>query len=79
MLSAKVLEHVRSIEEEDVLVVAGRGAGKALEQLQELAELLGGKDKVMGFFVGQLMRELKGKANPDSVRKALAEEIERRR
>ena len=31
------------------------------------------------FFVGQLMRELKGKANPDSVRKALAEEIERRR
>ena len=27
----------------------------------------------------QLMRELKGKANPDSVRKALAEEIERRR
>ena len=44
-----------------------------------LAELLGGKDKVMGFFVGQLMRELKGKANPDSVRKALAEEIERGR
>ena len=44
-----------------------------------LAEFLGGKDKVMGFFVGQLMRELKGKANPDSVRKALAEEIERRR
>ncbi len=41
--SAKVLEHVRSIEEEDVLVVAGRGAGKALEQLQELAELLGGQ------------------------------------
>ena len=29
--------------------------------------------------LGQLMRELKGKANPDSVRKALAEEIERRR
>ena len=41
VLSAKVLEHVRSIEEEDVLVVAGRGAGKALEQLQ--AELLGGQ------------------------------------
>ena len=43
VLSAKVLEHVRSIEEEDVLVVAGRGAGKALDQLQELAELLGGQ------------------------------------
>ena len=44
-----------------------------------LSELLGGKDKVMGFFVGQIMKEMKGKANPDSVRKALAEEIERRR
>ena len=43
VLSAKVLEHVRSIEEEDVLVVAGRGAGKALDQLKELAELLGGQ------------------------------------
>ena len=30
VLSAQVLEHVRSIEEEDVLVVAGRGAGKRL-------------------------------------------------
>ena len=44
-----------------------------------LSELLGGKDKVMGFFVGQIMKEMKGKANPDSVRQALAEEIERRR
>ena len=29
-----------------------------------LSELLGGKDKVMGFFVGQIMKEMKGKANP---------------
>ncbi|RHS82895.1 electron transfer flavoprotein subunit alpha [Clostridium sp. AM42-4] len=43
VLSAKVLEHVRSIEEEDVLVVAGRGADKALDELKELAELLGGQ------------------------------------
>ena len=44
-----------------------------------LAELLGGKDKVMGFFVGQIMKELKGKANPASVREALAKEIEKRK
>ena len=50
-----------------------------MQPLSLIHIFLGGKDKVMGFFVGQLMRELKGKANPDSVRKALAEEIERRR
>lgn len=43
VLSAQVLEHVKSIEEEDILVVAGRGAEKAVEQLQELAALLGGQ------------------------------------
>ena len=50
-----------------------------MQTLDRWQSFCGGKDKVMGFFVGQLMRELKGKANPDSVRKALAEEIERRR
>jgi electron transfer flavoprotein alpha subunit len=43
VLSAQVLEHVKSIEEEDILVVAGRGAEKAVEQLGELAGLLGGQ------------------------------------
>ena len=44
-----------------------------------LSELLGGKDKVMGFFVGLIMKELKGKANPSSVREALTAELEKRR
>ena len=44
-----------------------------------LSELLGGNDKVMGFFVGQIMKELKGKANPASVREALNAEIEKRK
>ena len=39
----KASSSVRSIEEEDVLVVAGRGADKALDELKELAELLGGQ------------------------------------
>ncbi len=43
VLSAKVLEHVKSIEEEDVLIVAGRGAKKAVEQLKQLADLMGGQ------------------------------------
>ena len=44
-----------------------------------LSELLGGKDKVMGFFVGQIMKELKGKANPASVRETLMKEVEKRK
>ena len=32
----------------------------------------------MGFFVGQIMKEMKGKANPASVREALLAELERR-
>ncbi len=44
-----------------------------------LEELLSGKEKVFGFFVGQMMRELKGKASPEAVRKALAEEIAKRK
>lgn len=43
VLSATVLEHEKSIEEEEVLVVAGRGAEKAVDQLKVLAELLGGQ------------------------------------
>ena len=44
-----------------------------------LSELLGGKDKVMGFFVGQIMKETKGKANPASVRETLMKEVEKRK
>lgn len=44
-----------------------------------LSELLGGKEKVMGFFVGQIMKEMKGKANPASVREALLAEVEKRK
>ena len=44
-----------------------------------LSELLGGKDKVMGFIVGQIMKEMKGKANPASVRETLMKEVEKRK
>ncbi len=33
----------------------------------QFAELIGGKDKMMGFFVGQVMKMSKGKANPAQV------------
>jgi aspartyl-tRNA(Asn)/glutamyl-tRNA(Gln) amidotransferase subunit B len=37
----------------------------------KVAEFRGGKDKLFGFFVGQVMREMKGKGNPGLVNEAL--------
>lgn len=51
---------------------------KVVEQIladnpAQVQELRGGKDKLMGFFVGQLMQKMKGKANP-----AMANELFRK-
>lgn len=45
----------------------------------EVAKYLAGKKKLMGFFVGQVMKATKGKANPKKVNEILADELERRR
>ncbi len=37
----------------------------------KVAEYRGGKDKLFGFFVGQVMREMKGKGNPGLVNEAV--------
>lgn len=43
---------------------------------QQVEQYLGGKDKLFGFFVGQLMKETKGQANPqmanEAIKKALS-------
>lgn len=43
------------------------------ENQQQVEEYLSGKDKVLGFFVGKIMKESKGKANPALVNKLLKE------
>lgn len=45
---------------------------------EELAKYLGGKKQLQGFFVGQVMKTTKGKANPKLVNELLAEELKRR-
>ena len=42
-----------------------------------MGKYLDGKKKLMGFFVGQVMKVTKGKANPKVVNKILAEELEK--
>ena len=63
---------------EDTSLLAQTAARVLDENPGPLSELLGGKEKVLGFFVGQMMKELKGRANPSQVRKALTEELKRR-
>jgi aspartyl-tRNA(Asn)/glutamyl-tRNA(Gln) amidotransferase subunit B len=45
----------------------------------QLNEYLSGKDKLYGFFVGQIMKEAKGRANPDLLNKILKSEIEKKK
>jgi len=43
--------------------------------LSQVDEYKGGKEKVLGFLVGQVMKASKGKANPETVNKLLKEKI----
>lgn len=43
----------------------------------QVEEFKSGKEKVIGFFVGQVMKETKGKANPQIVNKILREKMKR--
>ena len=39
----------------------------------QVKEYKGGKKKLLGFFIGQIMKETKGKANPQLVNKIFKE------
>lgn len=53
---------------------------KILDSNQDNVEkYLGGKDKLFGFFVGQLMKETKGKADPKVANALIKEKLESRR
>jgi aspartyl-tRNA(Asn)/glutamyl-tRNA(Gln) amidotransferase subunit B len=42
---------------------------------EQVAGYRGGKDKLFGFFVGQVMKATQGKANPDAVNRLLKEKL----
>ena len=44
---------------------------------QSVADFKAGKDRVLGFLVGQAMKETKGKANPQMLNKMFAEELKK--
>ena len=43
----------------------------------QVQQFLDGKDKVLGFFVGQVMKQSKGKANPGQVNQLLRAKLKR--
>ena len=42
----------------------------------QVEQFRAGKTKVMGFFVGQLMKQTQGKANPQELNKLLKEKLQ---
>ncbi len=42
---------------------------------EQVAEYRGGKEKVLGYFVGQVMKETGGKANPGQVNEILRKKL----
>ncbi len=44
---------------------------------KEVADYKAGKTKVIGFFVGRIMKETKGKANPEIVNRILKEKLDK--
>ncbi len=44
---------------------------------KQVEEYLGGKDKMLGFFVGQIMKASKGKANPQQINQLLRQKLKK--
>ena len=47
------------------------GSEMCIRDRGQVAEYQAGKDKLIGFFVGQVMKETKGQANPGQVNQIL--------
>ena len=69
------------VEEKGLKQVTDTGAIEALvdeviaENPDNVEKYRGGKDKLFGFFVGQVMKKSQGKANPGAVNKLLKEKL----
>ncbi len=69
-VAAHGLEQVQDVELVERIVV------QVLEENpQSVADYRGGKEKAFGFLVGQTMRKLQGKADPQTVRRLLLERL----
>ena len=71
------------IEEKGWIQISDEGAIKEVvveilkNNPQSVADIKSGKDKALGFLVGQAMKQTKGKANPQMLNKMFKEEIDK--
>jgi len=69
------------VEEQGLVQISDEGAILAIVDSviaanpQSVEDFRGGKDKAIGFLVGQIMKETKGKANPGLVNKLLMDQL----
>ena len=91
-IAKKVLEEMfenpkspnKIVEEKGWIQISDEGAIKDVvtkildNNPQSIADFKAGKDKALGFLVGQAMKETKGKANPQLLNKMFKEEIDKR-
>ena len=74
---------VQIIDEKGWLQISDEGAIKAVVQKviesnpQSVADYKAGKERAIGFLVGQAMKETKGKANPQMLNKMFIEELKK--
>ncbi|WP_291521771.1 Asp-tRNA(Asn)/Glu-tRNA(Gln) amidotransferase subunit GatB [Acidithiobacillus sp.] len=61
----------------DVAAIAAMGDAIVTANPQQAADFRAGKDKLLGFFVGQVMKASQGKANPDQVNAILLERLQK--
>jgi aspartyl-tRNA(Asn)/glutamyl-tRNA(Gln) amidotransferase subunit B len=72
------------VEEQGLVQISDEGAIKAIVERvvdnnpQSVADFKAGKEKAIGFLVGQIMKETKGKANPGLVNKLILESLSSR-
>ena len=88
-IAKTVFEEMYQTQKEPIAIVEEKGLkqitdSSAIEQIidqviqanpSQVEELKGGKEKVLGFLVGQVMKASKGKANPGVVNKLFKEKI----
>ena len=83
----KVKEHkimVENLKRGDKVITSGGIIGeieRIIDQIisehpDQVSAYKGGKDKLFGFFVGQIMKATQGKANPASANKILKDKID---
>ena len=61
-----------------VMVLAGQLIKRRrIPHQKQLEQYRSGKTNLFGFFVGQVMKETKGQANPQKVNELLQEELEK--